>query len=164
MYTGSVKRSWNPALWVGFVLVLIGTASYPLFFIRFPVTRDFPWANLLLIAIALALLAVGLHRAFWRPEAYRGKISGSILGALGLAFAGLFLYVIFYAARQLPASAGSPRAGRVAPDFTVPDSLGHPVTLSALLDSPFGTNDWPSEAAGASRANGVVLIFYRGYW
>jgi hypothetical protein len=159
-----MKRSWNPALWVGFALVLIGTISYPYFFIRFPVTRDFPWVNLLLLAIALALIAVGLGRAFRRPEAYLGRISGSILAVLGVFITGFFLFVIFYMARQLPASAGSPKVGAVAPEFTIPDSLGHPVALSALLASPFRTNDWPSEAAGGSKTNGLVLIFYRGYW
>ena len=159
-----MKRNWNPALWVGFALVLIGTLSYPYFFIRFPVTRDFPWANLLLLAIALALIAVGLRRAFGRPEAYRGKISGSILAVLGVFVTGFFLYVVFIMARQVPASAGSPKVGAVAPEFTIPDSLGHPVALSALLDSPFRTNDWPSEAPGGGKTNGLVLTFYRGYW
>jgi len=159
-----MKRSWNPAVWVGFALVLIGALSYQYFFIRFPVTRDFPWANLLILAVALTLLAVGLHRAFRRPDAYRGKIFGSILGGLGVLVTGFFLFVIFIFAREVPASAGSPKVGSVAPEFTIPDSLGHPVALSALLDSPFGTNDWPAQAAGANKANGLVLIFYRGYW
>jgi hypothetical protein len=159
-----MKRSWNPALWVGFALVLIGALSYQYFFIRFPVTRDFPWANLLILAIALWLLAVGLRRAFRRPEAYRGKIFGSILAALGVLVTGLFLFVVFIFARQVPASAGSPKVGTVAPDFTVADSLGHPVELSALLNSPFRTNEWPAGGAGANKANGLVLIFYRGYW
>jgi len=159
-----MKRSWNPALWVGFALVLIGTLSYPYFFIRFPVTRDFPWANLLLLAIALALIAVGLCRAYGRPEAYRGKISGSILAVLGVFVTGFFLYVVFIMARQVPASAGSPKVGAVAPEFTIPDSLGRPVALSALLDSPFRTNDWPLAAPGGGKTNGLLLIFYRGYW
>jgi hypothetical protein len=159
-----MKRSLNPALWIGFALVLIGTLSYPYFFIRFPVTRDFPWANLLLLAIALALIAVGLRHAFRHPEAYRGKISGSILAVLAVLVTGFFLFVVFYMARQLPASAGSPRVGTAAPDFTIPDSLGHPVTLSALLELPFGTNDWPSGGPGGGKTNGIVLIFYRGYW
>ena len=159
-----MKRSWNPAVWVGFALVLIGALSYQYFFIRFPVTRDFPWANLLIFAIALALLALGLYRAFHRPDAYRGKIIGSILAALSVFITGFFLFVVFIFARQVPPSAGAPKVGAVAPDFTVADSLGHPVELSELLNSPFRTNDWPAQAAGSSKANGLVLIFYRGYW
>jgi hypothetical protein len=165
-----MKRSWNPEIWCGFVLTLIGALSYPFFFIRFPITRDFPWANLILLAAAVVLLVIGVRRAFTRPDAYRGKISGSILSVLSLAIIGFFCFVIFYAARQLPASAASPKVGSVAPDFTILDSLGHPVTLSDLLALPFRTNDWPINAATAPPATptdktaGLVLIFYRGYW
>lgn len=162
-----MKRSSNPAIWIGFALVLIGAASYPLFFIRFPVTRDFPWANLLILAAAVVILIMGVRRAFRQPDAYRGKIFGSVLSVLSLAVIGLFCYVIFYMARQLPASAASPRVGAVAPDFTIPDSLAHPVTLSDLLALPFRTNDWPvnpSAGPAAGETAGLVLIFYRGYW
>jgi hypothetical protein len=159
-----MKRSWNPILWGGFALVLAGIASYPLFFIRFALTRDFPWANLLLLAVATWLLVAGVLRAFKRPQAYRGKVSGPILASLSVLLIGSFLVSIFYIARNLPASKNAPRAGEIAPDFTLPDSTGHPVTLSNLLNQPFGTNDWPVTAAARGKTNGAVLIFYRGYW
>jgi peroxiredoxin len=57
--------------------------SYP-FFARYPITRDFPWANLPLFAAAGILLVMGLVRAFGNPKAYRGKISGPILTTLSL--------------------------------------------------------------------------------
>jgi len=66
--------------------------SYPLFFARFPALRDFPWANLPIIALGLVLLALGLVRAFRRSDLYRGKLFGSVLAALALAFSGFFLY------------------------------------------------------------------------
>jgi hypothetical protein len=159
-----MKRSWNPMIWAGFALVLAGIISYPTFFIRFPATRDFPWANLLLLTVAAAMLAAGVWRAFKRPEAYRGKVSGSILASLSVLLIGLFLATIFYFSRQLPASRGAPQVGAIAPDFTLPDSTGRSVTLSSLLNSPFGTNDWPAAAAGSDKTAGAVLIFYRGYW
>ena len=159
-----MKRSWNPMLWAGFFLVLVALISYPLFFIRFPVTRDFPWVNLLLIAVAVSLLAAGLSRAFRRPEAYRGKISGSILAVLTLLLVGFFLVGLFYITRQIPASHGAPQTGQVAPDFTLPDSMRNAVTLSNLLNSPFVAND-PSVAGGGSdHTAAAALIFYRGYW
>jgi hypothetical protein len=37
----AIERSWNSNIWVGFLLVLAGAISYPLFFARFPVKRDF---------------------------------------------------------------------------------------------------------------------------
>ena len=75
-----MKRRWNWPIWVGFVVVVTGLFSYG-FFVRFPTTRDFPCANLLLFEIGAALLIVGLFRAFGRPQVYRGKIFGSIFAA-----------------------------------------------------------------------------------
>jgi hypothetical protein len=165
-----VKRSWNWRLWAGFALVLVGAASYQYLFVRFAVTRDFPWANLILFALGAFLLITGLRRAFQQPEAYRGKVSATILASLSAVVVGLFLFVVFYFARQVPESRGAPAVGQVVPDFTLADENGQPVTLSKLLRSPFSTNDWTATAngpaAGEPRGNtaGAVLIFYRGYW
>jgi len=65
-----MKRKWNWPIWVGFVIAVGGLFSYE-WFAQFPVTRDFPWANLLLFGIGAALLIVGLFRAFGRPR--RGR-------------------------------------------------------------------------------------------
>ena len=162
-----MRRSWNPRLWTGFALVLVGILSYPFFFVRFPVTRDFPWANFLLLAFAVFLLITGLLRAFRQSRAYRGKLSGTILASLRTVLVGQPLFVIFYMARQLPESRGAPAVGQIAPDFTMPDENGRMVTLSTLLNSAFITNDWPSSpGSGDARGKtaGALLIFYRGYW
>lgn len=159
-----MKRSWNLRIWAGFVLCLAALVSYPTFFVRFPITRDFPWVNLLLIAVALFLLVTGILRAFRRPDAYRGKIFGSILGVLGVFLIGFFLYGIFALTKKLPASHGSPQVGQLAPDFTLPDSTGNAVTLSNLLQSPFPAGLQPAEGAASPKTAAVVLIFYRGYW
>src|SRR5713226_9679451 len=67
------KPGWNWLLWAGFVLSVIAFLSYFAFFVEFPSTRNFPWANLLLFAIAAGLLAAGIRRAFRRPQSYRGQ-------------------------------------------------------------------------------------------
>ncbi len=159
-----MKRSWNPRLWTGFALALVGMLSYPFFFVRFPVTRDFPWANLVLLAVAFYLLAVGVWRAFHRPLEYRGKVAGTILGSLSVLLVAFFLVEIFYVSRQIPASLGAPRPGQAAPDFTLPDTNGAAVTLSTLLNSPFSTNDWPPKGDPRDKTAATLLIFYRGYW
>ena len=158
-----MKRSWNGLIWAGVVVVIVGVVSYLAYFIRFPALRDFPWVNLPLIVIGLAMIGVGLARAFREPQRYRGKIFGSILGVLMLGFAALFCYGIFVGARDLPASKGAPQVGQVAPDFTLPDSQNKPVSLSGALNSPFAV-EGATGAAGAGQTAGVVLIFYRGYW
>jgi hypothetical protein len=144
----SSKRSWNLSLWFGFLFVLTGFLTYIPFFARFPITRDFPWANLVLFCVGAVLLLVGLARAFGKPRVYRGKIFGSILLALSALMIGFFCYVFFYQLRQLPPSTGAPRVGQKAPGFTLPGENGKPVTLADLL----------------SGSKAVVLIFYRGFW
>jgi len=141
-----VKRKWNWPLWVGFVVALGGLFSYELF-AEFPMTRDFPWANLLLFGIGAALLLAGLFRAFGRPQVYRGKVFGSIFATISLFLFAFFAYEIFYVLRQVPLSAQAPRVRAKAPEFSLPDQNGKSVALGDLL-SP----------------NGAVLIFYRGRW
>jgi hypothetical protein len=145
-----MKRKWNWSIWVGFVVAVTGLFSYE-FFARFPVTRDFPWANFLLFGIGLALLVVGLFRAFGRPQVYRGKIFGSILAVIAVLCVAFFSYVIFYVLHQVPASAGAARVGQRAPDFFLLDQNGNPVGLGDLLRGPSGPK-------------AVALIFYRGFW
>ncbi len=159
-----MKRSWNPRMWIGFALSLAAMVSYPTVFARYPFTRDFPWATLLLIALAVFLVASGVARAFRRPDTYRGKISGSILGVLTVLLVGFFLVEIFYVSRRIPASHGAPRVGETAPDFTLPDSQGSNVTLSSLLNSSFDTDDPHTAGPAYGKTAAVVLIFYRGYW
>ena len=143
-----MKRSWNRLVWVGFGVAVFAALSYIPFFVRFPSTRDFPWLNLLLFLAAGCLLAIGLYRAFAKPERYRGKISGVILGALSLGLFGLFCSGIFHHARDIPSGRTALHSGQPAPDFTLADTAGKPVTLSRLRQG--------------KRA--VLLIFYRGYW
>ena len=107
-----MKRRWNWPIWVGFLVVITGLFSYG-FFVRFPTTRDFPWANLLLFGIGAVLLIVGLFRAFGRPQVYRGKIFGPIFTAIAVLVVAFFSYAIFYVVRQVPASAGAPRVGQI---------------------------------------------------
>jgi hypothetical protein len=142
-----MKRKWNWPIWVGFIVVLAGLFSYG-FFVRYPITRDFPWANLLLLGIGTALLIIGVFRAFGRPQLYRGKIFGSIFIAIAVFLFAFFSYEILYVLRQVPLSAHAPRVGEKAPDFILLDQSEKPVGLGDLLSG--------------SRA--VALIFYRGFW
>ncbi len=142
------KRLWNWRIWTGFVVSLAATFSYLPLFIRWPVTRDFPWVNLLLFVVSLYLLGTGLVRAYRRPAEYRGRVGGSLLALVSVVLLGLFAAGTFFAARMLPTPENALRVGQTAPDFTLTDVENGPVSLAQLRQS--------------KRA--VLLIFYRGYW
>jgi hypothetical protein len=148
-----MKRKWNAPLWLGLFLALAGFLSYQ-FFIQFPLTRDFPWANFLLFAIGGIFLVVGLKRAYCSPEIYRGKIFGSIFAVLSVLLFAFFSCIIFYMLKQLPASAGVPHVGEKAHDFTLPDQDGKLTALSDLVASK----------NGSGKPGFALLIFYRGFW
>ena len=141
------------------MISLIAFASYFLFFAQFPITRDFPWANFLIFGLAAALLAVGLRRAFSRASSYRGKISGPILATLSAAVLAVFCYSLFIDSRHLPSAAAAPKIGQKAPEFSLSDTNGKPVSLAELLSAPIGAKSGPRHIP-----KGVLLVFYRGYW
>jgi len=115
-----------------------------------------PWVSLVLPGIGLICFIVGLRRAFGQPAIYRGKVWGSIVGVLSLLlFAGSVWG--YRHAKDLPVSSKSPQIGQKAPDFTLPDTSGAPVSLSALLTTPI-------DAASGKTPKAVLLVFYRGYW
>jgi hypothetical protein len=141
----SRRRNWF--LLIGFLFVLAGLFTFE-FFIQFPITRDFPWANLLLLAIGAVILFIGIKRAFTQRDIYRGRVAGPILGTLSLLVIGFFCFASFYLARQIPAAVGAPRVGQPAPEFSLPDQDGKQVALAELVRD--------------NRA--AILIFYRGHW
>jgi len=159
-------RKFNWQIWAGFLLSLFAFLSYPLLFVRAAVTRDFPWANLLLFLIAMALMVWGLRRAFAPDRAHPlpSKIGGGVLATLSLIVLAFFIFTVFVWARLMPASHGAPQVGQQAPDLTLTDTNGKTVTLAELLSSPVGANTAAATDRSAIPPKGVLLIFYRGYW
>jgi lysylphosphatidylglycerol synthetase-like protein (DUF2156 family) len=149
-------RRLNWPLWIGVLLTLIGAFSYIAVFIWFPITRDFPWVNLLLFLGAALFLWKGVRRGFARDQLHptRSKIVTSIFTTLSVLIVALFLLSFFVFARMLPPSTGAPQVGQKVPEFTLPDSTGKQVSLNELLTTPID----------GKAPKGVLLIFYRGYW
>jgi hypothetical protein len=147
------NRSTWP-LWAGLLVSIGAFFSYFFVFVKFPSTRDFPWATLLLFGLALVLVVAGLRGSF-ATDAGRGrKIAGSIGALLSILVTAFFLLTFFVGGKQLPASKGSPQVGQKAPDFRLADSNGKSVSLAELLSTP----------VDGKAPRGVLLIFYRGYW
>ncbi len=149
-------KNFNWQIWAGFLLSFLAALSYPIFFVNFPLTRDFPWVTFLLFAVAAVFLFIGVRRGFRadRPHPTRSKVIASILLVLSVLVIGLFTFSAFIMAKWLPASTGAPQVGRKAPDFTLTDSSGQKVSLSTLLSTP----------VNGKVPKGVLLVFYRGYW
>lgn len=147
-------KKFNWPLWAGFLLTLFAFLSYPFLFIEWPITRDFPWLNLLLFAIALVLLFIGVRRAFTPERRLISKIVAPILATVSVLVLAFFIFIAFIQSRWLPTSLAAPAVGQKAPEFTLTDTNGQPVTLASLLSQPI--NNKPPK--------GVLLIFYRGYW
>jgi predicted PurR-regulated permease PerM len=158
-----VKRI-NWPLWAGFVVTLIAFLSYPFIFINWPVTRDFPWASLLLFALAVFLLFVGVRRAFKPGRRLISKIAAPIVATLSLLILAFFIVIAFIESRRLPASQAAPAVGQKAPQFTVIDINNTPVSLSDLLTKPLEPIRPAMVAEPKRLPKGVLLIFYRGYW
>lgn len=146
-------RRRNGAIWLGLLLTALGPLSGALEFLGFP-AAPLTWISLVLPMIGSALVVFGLWRAFRQSEIYRGKVAGSIVAVVSLLLLAGSIK-LFSIARQLPPkAAGSPQIGERVPDFTLPDSEGHLISLAQLI----------SGAAGGAAPKAVLLVFYRGYW
>ena len=111
----SVMKRFNWKIWAGFLLTLFAFLSYSFLFIEWPITRDFPWVNLILFAIGMVLLFLGLRRAFKPDKRIVSKIFSSLAGALGVILLAGFLFMFFVAGKWLPASSAAPQVGQKAP-------------------------------------------------
>ena len=149
----STVRKRTLAPWLALLLTVLGLLSNGLPFIGFPAT-PVPWISLLVSLTGIVVVLIGLWRAFGESTVYRGKISGSVAAVLSVFFlAGSISF--FWGARHIPAeSAAAPQVGQRVPDFTLPDSRGHSVSLMQLF----------SASAGKEPPKALLLVFYRGYW
>jgi hypothetical protein len=148
------RRNW--ALWLGFLLALGALLCNAVFFVNPPGQRAIPWLSVLLAGVSLIFLVRGLQRAFGQPPVHPGKILSSMLALISLLLVGVAIFS-FFQARAIPASAGAPKVGQTAPDFTLADTSGQLVSMAQLF----------APAADESQVvppKAVLLIFYRGYW
>jgi hypothetical protein len=150
-------RRRNGALWIGLALLLLSVLSNipALYGMGIPQTI-LPWVSLFLPILGLVFCILGLKRAFGEPQIFRGKVGGSILTGILVLFVA-FSVLFFVQARAVPGSTRAPQVGQKVPDFTLNNTSGQPMSLSALLSTPIDT-------ASGKTPKAVLLVFYRGYW
>lgn len=139
-------RRRNHAIWLGPAVTFSGAVSYFTVFVRYPTLRDFPWVNLPLVLLGVALSAFGLLRAFRRSPVFGGKRLGTAGFTLSLILGGLFVFYVFSFSYRLPDPTLTSRTLSDVQDFSLSDHRGRPFHLGEL------------------RGRKVVLIFYRGHW
>jgi hypothetical protein len=108
--------------------------------IRVPFVRNHPGAYVMAFALALVLAVVALTRG--RGRRWPAWIALGVSGLLLVAGAWFNLV-----GARVPATPTVLRIGERAPDFTLPDAEGRPVSLAEFRGK-----------------KPVVLVFYRGYW
>ena len=120
------------------VLLSVGAIAGYVAFLRAPVVRNHP--ELYLVAFALATAIAGV--ASWRAARWP-NLAALGISAILLILGGYFNFVL----ARVPATATALKVGEPAPDFTLPDAAGAPVSLASFRGQ-----------------TPVVLVFYRGYW
>ena len=130
------------AAWLAVLSVLLAAGAIVAYvlLIRVPLVRNHPEGYVIAFAVALALAVLGVMRG--RGRRWPAWIAVGVTGALLLA-GGWFNFVI----ARVPGTGAAVRVGAPAPDFTLPDAKGRPVSLAEFRGK-----------------KPVVLVFYRGYW
>ncbi|HEY7405846.1 MAG TPA: hypothetical protein VIB39_20135 [Candidatus Angelobacter sp.] len=158
------RRNWAP--WLALLFVVVVIALNATAFVGIPGQGPIQWLILAFGIGAVLWAVIGVRRAFGQSHLYGGKITGCIFGVLALLVCGLVVFGWIHA-RDLPSSAGAPKVGQKAPDFTLTDTNNNQVSLGQLLST--AQDGTAANATGAAPARSpapkaVLLIFYRGYW
>ena len=129
-------------IWVGPLLAFVGVASYFGLFLNFPSTRDLPWPNHAMLALAVAASSLALVGAV---RARRRIVLAAAGDAVTVALAAFFVwYCVGFSV--LPEVPGALAVGAPAPAVVLVDDHGQPVDVAALARDK------------------LVLVFYRGHW
>jgi hypothetical protein len=119
------------------VLAVAAVPAYALL-LRYPLVRNHPESYVAAFAVALVLAVLAVSRG-GRWAAWIALTVSTVLLFMGAWFN--------FVVARIPATPPAVRVGEPAPDFTLKDAAGRPVSLAEFRGK-----------------KPVVLIFYRGYW
>ncbi len=126
-------------VWLGPILAIVGVLSYFTVFATWPITRDVPWVNLTVLAIALGFSVAGLVRSRRRALASIGLVLTLFLG-------GFFVWYCYVFSSVLPGVELALDVGETVPAVVLRDDRGQDVELGSLAREK------------------LVLVFFRGHW
>ena len=130
----------SPWLAVLSVVVAIGAAATYALLLEVAIVRNHPEGYVVAFALATALAALAVARGRGRRwPAWLALVFSSLLLVAGAWFN--------FVGARVPAGPTALRVGERAPDFTLTDAAGRPLSLA----------DYRGKKP-------VVLVFYRGYW
>ncbi len=132
-------------IWLGPLVTVAAVISYFMVFAKIPALRDFPWLNLPLALLGVALSLAGLFGAFGQGRRLPSKVFGVFGTLLSVGFLGLFGYYVFVMSYQMPTGETAAGISRIE-NFSLQTHRGEPFDLASL------------------EGRKVVLVFYRGYW
>lgn len=138
----STETGRNHLAWIAPLIAIAGFLSYYTYFSMWPVFRDVPWLNLLILVLATALSVVAFRRA--RPGWGKAASGVGLLVSVGLL--GLLSFYCFVLSYQLP-----------DPNLVADDGTRLPAITLASWDGQ------PVDVAEAANDK-LILVFYRGYW
>ena len=122
------------------VVVAIGAAAIYALLLRVALVRNHPEGYVVAFALATALAALAVARGRGRRwPAWLALVFSSLLLVAGAWFN--------FVGARVPGAPTALRVGERAPDFTLTDAAGRPLSLA----------DYRGKKP-------VVLVFYRGYW
>lgn len=138
-------RWWAPLISLA-VALGFGIASYAVLTSTGKISaglRDDPWP-MEVIAGAATLVGLGFLVQAYRQK--RVRAVATVCAVLATASTAVFLMLVHVASYRLPAPPVELAVGSPAPDFTLADEAGRPVTLASQQGHP------------------TLLVFYRGFW
>ncbi len=138
----SATGRFNHRAWIGPLVAIFGLLSYFTLFYRWPLTRDLPWLNLLILLAAIGVSLTALPRA----RSTAGRVGGGVGLFVSVALAGLLCFYVFSLSYRLP------DAGRVVDDGTRLPEISLASARGEAVD-----------VAAAARDK-LILVFYRGHW
>ena len=135
---------WNHALWLGPLTAVVGFLSYYTFFAQWPIFRDVPWANLLILTLAICISGIGLRRAW--PEFGWRRVAGVTGMFVSSALTVMLLLYCFVLSYKLPSADLAVKQGGQIPFVSLASNDGSQVNL------------------GEAATDRLILVFYRGFW